>query len=189
MKYIKKFESFRINEEFIGMDFSKMKEAIKDIADAFENEIFPNLSEEEKKMLLSQAEKFGKKHGITTGDQLLNKIESDLKNNSDKVEQLSESVINEGFWQELKTSFKTGWKKFLSKALAVVGSVSLLSGILAFMSDLPSYTEWGSIMIQLHDVCRDILGTYSGPIGVLMMVAGVLLALGSMVWKYNLENK
>jgi hypothetical protein len=35
-------------------------------------------------------------------------------------------------------------------------------------------------MTKLHDICESILGANAGPIGMLLMIVGVLLALGSV---------
>ena len=187
MKYVKSFESFQINEEFVGLDFSKMKQAVLSIKDAFEKDIFPSLSEEDKQKLISKAEEFSKKYGVKGEEDMLSKLQSEVSKNSSKIEEISESMLNEG-WDDVKAAFKGGLDKFknaVSKFTSIFGIASFFGGVAAFASDLSSYTEWGSWMIKLHDICRDILGVNSGPIGVLIMFAGILLALGSMVYRYN----
>jgi hypothetical protein len=97
MKYIKTFESYSsVNEEFLGLDFSKMKQAVLSVKDAFEKDIFPSLSEEDKKALISKAEEFSKKYGVKGEEDMLSKLQSEVSKNSSKIEEVSESMLNEG---------------------------------------------------------------------------------------------
>jgi hypothetical protein len=182
MKYIKTFESYSsVNEEFLGLDFSKMKQAVLSVKDAFEKDIFPSLSEEDKKALISKAEEFSKKYGVKGEEDMLSKLQSEVSKNSSKIEEISESMLNEG-WDDVKAAFKGGLNKFkniVSKLVGIFGIASLFGGIAAWASALPGYVDI-SWMAKLHDICEAILGTNSGPIGMLLMIVGVLLALGSM---------
>ena len=181
MKYVKSFESFQINEEFLGLDFSKMKQAVLSVKDAFEKDIFPSLSEEDKKTLISKAEEFSKKYGVKSEEDMLSKLQSEVSKNSSKIEELSESMLNEG-WDDIKAAFKGGLAKFkniVSKLVGIFGIASLFGGIAAWASAWPTYID-SSWMTKLHDICESILGTNAGPIGMLLMIVGVLLALGSV---------
>jgi hypothetical protein len=188
MKYIQTFESYSsVNEEFLGLDFSKMKQAVLSVKDAFEKDIFPSLSEEDKKVLISKAEEFSKKYGVKGEEDMLSKLQSEVSKNSSKIEELSESMLNEG-WDDVKAAFKGGLDKFknaLSKFTTIFGIASFFGGIAAWASALPTISDWGSWTMTLRDICESILGTNAGPIGVLLVFAGILLALGSMVYRDN----
>lgn len=184
MKYIKTFESFSpVNEGIFGIDFSKISQAVQAVKNEVETNVIPNMDRRERDELVSKAQEFAQKSGIKSESELVSKIAGEAEKHQVELEEvaaeenISESMmINEEFGERVYRFFK--------RLGTYTGIGVALFGLASFASHVMGYIDF-HILTRLNEITENILGSNAGPLGLLIMIAGVLLALGSQIWGYK----
>jgi len=183
MKYIKTFERFSpINEAILGFDLEKIKQAIKAVSSEVEKNVIPNMDDYKKAKIAELASNFAKKAGIKNEDDLITKAMGETQEHQEEVEDvaqevgITESMINEELGERTARFFK--------RLGTYAGIGTMLFGLTSFASNISGYIDF-SIMTKLHDLTQSILGPHAGPLGLLILLLGILLAFMSQIWGYN----
>ena len=182
MKYIKTFEGFKpINEELLGIDLSKMKQAIMAVSDKVKSDVIPNMDEAKKAELEEKLSQFMQKSGIKSQDELINKVSGEITSHEDEIEEVS-AEVKESF--SLNEALGERAVRFFKRLGTYAGIGTMLVGFTAFISNVTGYID-SSILTKLHEITQGILGMNAGPIGFLIVAIGIAIAFGSQVWGAN----
>ena len=170
-----------MEEGFFSDKFGWIKDAAKEVAQLFKTEVMPEIPEDELEDLRMQAKKLDPKGALSNvgdfvsseeGQEALKKAEKQIS-----PDVLTEAVLMEGLSDRVI--------RVLARAGVLTGLGGLASGYLAFASHAMGFVD-SSFLAQVHDIVQGFgCGAFCGPLSVLVMVLGTLLALGSAVVGYD----
>ena len=153
-----------MEESFLGGMFGKLKDAAQEIGDFFKDEVLSDLDEDD-------LEDIKDKLSDINVDRELNKL--------DRKEEMmvAEGYITEGIGERVK-SFLEG--------LGIYGGIG--TTVMGFVGYVANITGWSQeqILARAHEITNSY--GLTGPVSVLVIVAGIAMALGSSVIRYNRKN-
>jgi len=162
------------NEGFFTDKFGWIKNAARQVADLFREDVMPNIPEEELASLKDQAREMRPSAAIIKvedmvaseeGVEALEKADSQIS-----PDVLAEAVIMEGLSSRV---FK------VLDRLGILSGVGLtLSGVLGFASNVMGYTD-SMFLTKVNEMISPYCGAFCGPLSVLVIVLGIAIALGS----------
>ena len=146
----------------------KVEDAIKGVADFFKNEVLSDLSDEDKMNL---------KRRISNVN-----IEREMeKVDNGEEDMLEEGIITEGIGDRLRSFFE---RLGIGSGLGISAS-----GLLGLISNGAGWSE-SEILTNVHDIMQNAgIGNYGGPVSLLVIIAGIALALKSTSMRHNRMGK
>lgn len=146
-------------EEGVFGDFGdKVAKAIHGVAEFFKNDVLSDLSDDDKRMI---------KRKISNVN---------IENEMDKVDEKEEDMLGEGVITE---SIGDRLRSFFERLGIGSGIGVSAAGLLGFISNATGWSE-SELLIKVHDIMQSAgLGQYAGPVSLLIIIAGIALALGS----------
>lgn len=170
-----------MEEGFFSDRFGWIKDAAKEVAQLFKTEVMPEIPEDELEDLRMQAKKLDPKGALSNvgdfvsseeGQEALKKAEKQIS-----PDVLTEAVLMEGLSDRVI--------RVLARAGVLTGLGGLASGYLGFASQAMGYID-SSFLVQVNEIVQGFgCGMFCGPLSVLVMILGTLLALGSAVVGYD----
>lgn len=159
-KLVKETQNEMIDGEMMESNFGgDVMDAIKGVSNFFKNEVFSDLSDEEKRLIKRKLSNVN--------------IEKEMEKVDEKEESmLDEGVISEGIGDRLRSFFE---RLGIGTGLGMTAS-----GLLGIISNASGWSE-GDILTQVHDIMQNAgFDRYAGPVSMLVIIAGIALAFGSM---------
>jgi hypothetical protein len=154
-----------MEESFLGGMGDKLKDAAQQVASFFKNEVLSDMDEEDIAELKDKVEDVN--------------IERELN----KVERRDERMVAEGYITE---GIGDKVRGFL-ESLGIYGGVGTsVMGLLGFIANVTGWSQT-DMMARAHEIVQSV--GLTGPVSVLVIVAGLVMALGSSVSKYNRTHR
>jgi hypothetical protein len=163
--------------------FSWVRSAAREIAELFKDEILPEIPEDELKKLKSKARELDPKSAIDEIPRFANSEEGEesLTNAEEKLgdDILMESIINEGLSDRMV--------RVLTRTGVISGIGMSASGLMTYASTIMGYID-SSFLKKVHEIVDPYCSAFCGPLGLMALILGTLLAIGSAVAGYP-KNK
>lgn len=174
-----------MGEGFFSDKFGWIKDAAKEVAQLFKTEVMPEIPEDELEDLRMQAKKLDPKGALSNaGDFVSSEEGQEALKKAEK--QISPDVLTEAVLME---GLSDRFIRVLARAGVLTGLGGLASGYLGFASQAMGFVDSG-FLAQVHDIVQGFgCGAFCGPLSVLVMVLGTLLALGSAVVGYDRRKR
>lgn len=173
-----------IEEGWFGDKFGWIKDAAREVADLFKSEVLPEIPEDELEDLKSQAREINVKGALDNvgdfasseeGKEALEKAEEHIS-----PDVLSESILREGLSDRVV--------RILAKTGVISGIGLTASGFLGFASNCMGYID-SHFLIQVNEIMAPYCGIFCGPLSVLVIIFGAVLALRSAMIGYDRRKK
>lgn len=183
-KIIRETEETSDMEEKGGGSFGWIKKAAREIASLFRSEILPEIPEDELDELKDMAVEIDPKSAINElphfasseeGELALAKAEERLGENT-----LTEAILTEGLSDRVL--------RILSKAGVFAGIGISGSGLMTYASNILGYVD-SDFLRRVHEIVEPYCSAFCGPLGLVALILGALLAIGSYAVGYNRRNK
>jgi hypothetical protein len=173
-----------MEEGFFGDKFGWVKDVAREVAGLFKSEVLSEIPEDELEDLKRQASNIDAKGALSNladfagseeGKEALEKAEEHIS-----PDVLTESIIYEGL------SDRT--VRILAKTGVLSGLGLTASGFLGFASNAMGYID-SSFLTQVNEIISPYCGIFCGPLSVLVIILGALLALRSAMIGYDRRKK
>ena len=173
-----------IEEGWMEDNFGWIKDAAKEVASLFKREIMPEIPEDELEDLKSQASSLDAKSALSNlsdfaqseeGEEALSRAEEKLADDT-----LSEAVLTEGLSDRMI--------RILSRTGIISGIGMSASGLAAYASNIMGYID-SAFLSKVHSIIEPYCSAFCGPLGILALILGALLAIGSYAVGYNRRNR
>jgi hypothetical protein len=163
--------------------FGWVKSAAREIAELFKDEILPEIPEDELKKLKSKARELDPKSAIDEIPHFANSEEGEesLTDAEKKLgdDVLIESIINEGLSERMV--------RVLTRTGVISGIGMSVSGLMTYASTIMGYID-SDFLKKVHEIVDPYCSAFCGPLGLMALILGTLLAIGSAVAGYP-KNK
>lgn len=173
-----------MEEGWFSDKFGWIKDAAREVADLFKSEVLPDIPEDELEDLKDQAREIDAKGALNNLGDFANSEEGKkaLKKAEEHIspDVLSESIIREGLSDRVV--------RILAKTGVLSGLGLTVSGFLGFAANAMGYID-SSFLTQVNEIMAPYCGIFCGPLSVLVIVIGMLLALKSAVIGYDRRKK
>ncbi len=178
-------EQQEIEEGFFSDNFGWIKDAAKEVARLFKSEVLPEIPEEELEDLKDQARGMNVKSVLSNvgdfasseeGKEALEKADEHIS-----PDVLTEAVITEGLSDRVI--------RILAKTGVISGIGLTAAGFVSFASQVMGYIDY-SFLVQVNEIVQGFgCSMFCGPLSVLVIVLGTLLALGSVIVGYDKRKR
>jgi hypothetical protein len=158
------------DKDFGGGKFSWIKRAAREVAQLFKNEVMPEIDEDELNELKGMARELDPKSALSELPQFVKSEEGEEALSRIEENFLYESIIKEGLSDRMLRK--------LAKSGVITGIGMVSSGFLSFASMLKGYIDF-KFLAKVHEIIDPYCSAFCGPLSFLVMVLGVLIALGS----------
>lgn len=179
-RVVREQQEQEMEEGWFSDKFDWIKDVANDVADLFKSEVLPEIPEDELDDLKSRAREIDAKGALNNLGDFANSEEG--KEALEKAEEhispdvLSESIIREGLSDRVV--------RILAKTGVISGIGLTASGFLGFASHCMGYID-SSFLTQVNEIINPYCGIFCGPLSVLVIILGALIALRSAVVGYN----
>jgi len=177
-------EQQEIEEGWFGDKFGWVKDAAKQVAELFKSEVMPEIPEDELEEMKDLASELNPKEALSNvgdfasseeGKEALEKAEEHIS-----PDVLTEAIIREGLSDRMV--------KILARTGIISGIGLTASGFVTFASFCMGYID-SSFLTRVHEIIDPLCGIFCGPLSVLVIILGALIALGSATFGYNRRNR
>lgn len=167
-------------EGFFSDKFGWIKDAAKEVAGLFKSEVMPEIPEEDLEEMKDLARNLNPKEAISNvgdfasseeGKEALEKAEEHIS-----PDVLTEAIIREGLSDRMV--------KILARTGVISGIGLTIGGFVQFASFCMGYID-SHFLTRVHEIIDPLCGMFCGPLSVLVIILGALLALGSASFGYR----
>lgn len=173
-----------MEEGWFGDKFGWIKDAAKEVAGLFKSEVMPEIPEEDLEEMKDLARELNPKEAMSNVEDFASSEEG--KEALEKAEKhispdvLTEAIIREGLSDRVV--------KILARTGVISGLGLTVSGFIQFASFCMGYID-SSFLTKVHEIIDPLCGMFCGPLSVLVIILGALIALGSAQFGYSRRNK
>lgn len=170
-----------MEEGWFGDKFGWIKDAAKEVASLFKTEVMPEIPEEDLEEMKDLAIELNPKEALSSiedfasseeGQEALEKAEERIS-----PDVLTEAIIREGLSDRVV--------KILARTGVISGLGMTASGLVSFASQVMGYID-SSFLTKVHEIVQGFgCAMFCGPLSILAMILGVLIALGSAQFGYR----
>jgi len=177
-------EQQEIEEGWFGDKFGWVKDAAKQVAELFKSEVMPEIPEDELEEMKDLASELNPKKALSNVEDFASSEEG--KEALEKAEEhispdvLTEAIIREGLSDRMV--------KILARTGIISGIGLTAGGFVTFASFCMGYID-SSFLTRVHEIIDPLCGIFCGPLSVLVIILGALIALGSATFGYNRRNR
>ena len=182
-RIIKEQEETETDNEFLSDSFGWFKDAVKKVADLFKREYINEMDEEDLENLKMTANNINVREAISKLPEFASSEEGrdalEIANEKIEIDTISEGYLNEGWLSDniVKVLVRTG---------IVSGLGMVVGGLISFISELKGYIDLPEFMVEVHNIVESSgCNTFCGPLAILAMILGVVLALRSAIVMYK----
>ncbi len=183
-RVVREQQETEVKEGFFDDKFGWVMDAAREVASLFKSEVLPEIPEDELQDLKDQASEVNAKDALNNlsdfasseeGKEALEKAEEHIS-----PDVLTESIIYEGLSDRVV--------RILAKTGVLSGLGLTASGFVGFAANAMGYID-SSFLVQVNEIMSPYCGIFCGPLSVLVIVLGMILALKSAIVGYGRRKK
>ena len=173
-----------MEEGFFSDNFGWVKDAARQVADLFKTEVMPEIPKDELEDMKDLASNLNPKRALSNVEDFASSEEG--KEALEKAEEhispdvLTEAIIREGLSERMV--------KILARTGIISGLGMVAGGFTQFAAFCMGYID-SSFLTKVHEIIDPLCGIFCGPLSVLVIILGALIALGSATFGYNRKNR
>ena len=186
-RIVKEQQETEMQEGFLSDSISWFKDAVREVADLFKTEYMDEMDEEDLEDLKMAAGKINVKEVMSNLPDFASSDEGkealEMADEKLDIDTLSEGYLTEGW-------FTDSVKRVLARTGIITGLGMFVGGLMTFITQLDGKVDVSEFLFQVKEIVEATgCHAYCGPLALLAMVVGVVLALKSAIFGGRIGEK